>query len=681
MLIIGTDTGGTFTDLAAYDADTGKVVYTKSLTTYDNFVDGVLDCAAKADLDLSRGQIFKHGTTLVINALIQRNGARTALVMTRGFRDVLEMGRGNRPEPFDLGYRRHPPLVPRELRYEIAERVSGKGEPLVEPSREDIDALARVLREESVESVAISFLHSYQFSDHEKKVADRLREQLPGVVITHGAALSSEWYEFERTATAAANAYVGPQVSGYLGVLDRRLRDQAFAGRLFMMGSNGGVLSVDDALAAPVALVESGPVGGSIGAAAYARELGIERAIAFDMGGTTAKCAVVQDGEFDVKSVYYVGGYERGFPIRGAVIDIVEVGAGGGSIAYLDDQQRLHVGPRSAGSTPGPVAYGRGGTEPTVTDANLALGRIKGFLGGAMQLDADASRKAIRQRVAAPLGYDSDDDLDAMAEGIIAIASVTMANAIKRVTVEKGLDPREYTLFAFGGGGPLHAVQLARQLAIPMVIVPPEPGNFSAVGMLLADARIDSSTTFVRQLDDPAMADAAAVLEGMRAQLTAALQASSVHARPSFSAFAEIRYRGQVHSIRTPLVPSAAAADLRATFESLYRARYGHADPKGAVEIVNLTLAGLGEMDKPTFESLAPNRDPLPIPSVQTRSVYFPGGRVATRVYKRAELGAGFAAAGPALIEEYGSTTVVGPRDRFEIGRLGEIRVHLDLET
>jgi N-methylhydantoinase A len=684
MLIIGTDTGGTFTDLAAYDAETGKVVYTKSLTTYDNFVNGVFSCAAKADLDLSRGRIFKHGTTLVINALIQRNGAKTALVMTKGFRDVLEMGRGNRPEPFDLHYRRHAPLVPRELRFEIDERVSGRGESLTEPTIEDIDAMAQTLRDEGVESVAVSFLHSYRHADHEKKVADRLRQLLPGVVVTHGAALSSEWYEFERTATAAANAYVGPQVSGYLGHLDQRLGEQGFGGQLFMMGSNGGVLGVGDALAAPIALVESGPVGGSIGAAAYAKELGIERAIAFDMGGTTAKCAVVQDGQFDVKSVYYVGGYERGFPIRGAVIDIVEVGAGGGSIAYLDAQNGLHVGPRSAGSTPGPVAYGRGGTEPTITDANLVLGRIdaEGFLGGGMRLDLDAARQAIRERVAGPLGYQSDGDVDSIADGMIAIASVTMANAIKRVTVEKGLDPREYALFAFGGGGPLHAVQLARQLSIPMVIVPPEPGNFSAVGMLLADFRVDNSMTFVRPLDDQAIADAAVMADGMREKITTTLRANVQDAPVRFHRFAEIRYRGQVHSIRTPMDADASAASMRKQFELLYKARYGHADSKGAVEIVGLILVGLGEMEKPTFAALAPNRDAIATPTVRTRHVFFAGasGRVATKVFKRAELASGFASAGPALIEEYGSTTVVGPRDRFEIGQLGEIRIHLDLE-
>ncbi len=684
MLIVATDTGGTFTDLAAYDAEAGSVVYTKSLTTYDDFVSGVMDCAGKAGLDLSRARTFKHGTTLVINALIQRNGARTALLMTRGFRDVLEMGRGNRPEPFDIHYRRDEPLVPRELRFEIDERISATGEVLRAPKDEDLQEVAKALQAAEVQAVGISFLHAYQSPAHERAVAERLAELLPRVTVSCGSALSNEWYEFERTATVAANAYVGPQVTGYLKRLETRLHEEGFDGRLYLMGSNGGVLSVDEARRAPITLVESGPVGGSIGAAAYAQALGIGKAIAFDMGGTTAKCAVVQDGQFDVRSLYHVGGYERGFPIRGAVIDIVEVGAGGGSIAWLDEQSGLHMGPRSAGSTPGPAAYGRGGTEPTITDANLALGRIHAdsFLGGTMKLDLAAARDAIRTRIAAPLGFEGDAGVDAMADGMVTIASVTMANAIKRITVEKGLDPREYAMFAFGGGGPLHAIQIARQLQIPTVVIPPEPGNFSALGMLLADFRIDSSMTFVRPLTDTFLAEAEEAAVRMREATAESLERQIGQARQRFERYVQIRYRGQVHTIRTPMPEGTSAASLRAAFESLYHARYGHADSRSPVEMVGLTLVGFGEVDKPTFEALAPNPQAVATPSCGTREVFFPEARarVDTRVFKRQELPNGFAAKGPALIEEYGSTTLVGPADRFSIGPLGEIRIELDLK-
>jgi N-methylhydantoinase A len=303
MYIVAIDTGGTFTDLAAYDLKTRRVVSTKSLTTYGNLAEGVFDCLTKAGISASDGTVFKHGTTLAINALLQRVGARAALVATKGFRDLLEMARGNRPDPFDLFYRRHPPLVERDLRFEIDERMSAKGEPLRAPDRRDVAALADQLRSQKVESVAVAFLNSYATPEHEIQVSQWLKELLPDVFVTRGTELSREWYEYERTATAAANAYVGPQVAGYVRELDHRLRNEGFKGRFFLMGSSGGMLGIDSVLEAPIALVESGPVGGSIGAAAYAKRLGISNAIAFDMGGTTAKCALVQDGRFDVKSV------------------------------------------------------------------------------------------------------------------------------------------------------------------------------------------------------------------------------------------------------------------------------------------------------------------------------------------------------------------------------------------
>jgi len=681
MRIVATDTGGTFTDLAAFDAQAGTVVYAKSLTTYGDFVKGVLRAADTARVDLAPVGLFKHGTTLVINALIQRTGAKTALVMTRGFRDVLEIGRGNRPEPFDLGYRRQAALVPRELRFELAERTSGAGEPMLEPQASELDALADRLREEGVEAVAVSFLNSYLRPQHEEWVASRLRERLPKVFVTCGCELSREWYEYERTATSAANAYVGPQVTGYLTVLREQLGAQGFAGKVFLMGSNGGVLGLEEARRGPLALVESGPVGGCIGAAAYADALGLKKLIAFDMGGTTAKCAVVENGAFDVKSVYYVGGYERGFPIRGAVLDIVEVGAGGGSIAYVDEQGGLRVGPRSAGSTPGPAAYERGGTEPTITDANLILNRIDAasFLGGTMKLSQSLAHQALQSKVAVALGYEGADGMDRLADGVVSIAAVTMAGAIKKVTVEKGLDPRDYALFAFGGGGPLHAVELARQLSIPEVIVPPEPGNFSALGMLLSDYRVDRALTFVREFSQASVAQALELADSLKQGIEDEIRAESSSAAIEYQQYVEVRYKGQVHSVRTQVLPDATAPSLRSSFEQLYRRRYGHADSRAALELVSVTTVGLGAMEKPDLRSLVKfedNGDPV---RPTQRSVYFPGAgrRMVAAVYARKRLPRGFTADGPALIEEYGSTTLVGPDDRFHVGALGEIRIQL----
>jgi N-methylhydantoinase A len=685
MIIVAVDTGGTFTDLAAYDIDSGQVRYTKSLTTYDALERGVFDCMAKVGLDLSAAKTFKHGTTLVINALLQRVGAKVALVTTQGFRDVLESGRGNRPDPFDLYYRRDPVLVPRDMRLELPERTSGAGEPVRVPDREQVLRLAERLRQLDVQAVGISFLNAYLNDAHERQVQAWLQDMLPGLFITRGTELTREWYEYERTATVAANAYVGPQVAGYVNTIDQQLGDRGFKGQFFLMGSSGGVLALDKTLTSPISLVESGPVGGCIGTAAYAQALGLDNAIAFDMGGTTAKCALVHQGDFEIKSTYYIGGYARGFPIRSAVLDIVEVGAGGGSIAWADEQGRLFVGPRSAGSTPGPVAYGRGGTEPTVTDANVILGRVDAtsFLGGSMPLRPDLAERQMRERLADRLGYSGEDGACRMAEGIIQIASVTMAGAIKRITLEKGLDPREYAMFAFGGGGPLHAFEIARQLHIPLVIIPPEPGNFSALGMLLSRLRLDESTTFLRALDEQALDQAEPVFARMQAQMGSDMLRSAPGTQPVFERYAEIRYRGQVHSIRTPLAAVSGPQDLRQLFERIYKARYGHADSKNPVEIVNLSMVAYADMDKPDLAALAPNRQAGAEVQVRQRQVYFGSARgfVDTKVYRREQLPAGYTANGPALIEEYGSTTVLGPTDRFEIGRLGEIRVSLGRDS
>ena len=454
---IAVDIGGTFTDLVAFDHETQKVLYAKSPTTYDNLVEGILDCFNKAKITPAQASLVNHGTTLVINSLIQRKGSKTALVTTQGFRDILEIARGNRPDPFDLHYQRDEPLIPRELRLEVPERMGSKGEVVTPLDMSALEKLAGEIKTLGAESVAIFFMNSYINPAHEEAACATLKKLLPDVYVTYSTDLTREWYEYERCSTAAANAYVGPQVSTYIRRLDSDLKKQGFPGTLFMMGSNGGLLSAERTCRQPIGLVESGPIGGCIGAGAYAEKLGFKNVVAFDMGGTTAKCALVENGRYSVNSLYYANGYVKGFPIKSAVIDIVEVGSGGGSIAWLDSQKRLHVGPQSAGSTPGPVCYGRGGAEPTVTDANLVLGRLNpaNFLGGEMQLDIAAAKRAVSERIAMPLGYGGDDGTTQMADGIISIATVIMAGAIRKISVEHGLDPRDFILFSYGGGGPL----------------------------------------------------------------------------------------------------------------------------------------------------------------------------------------------------------------------------------
>ena len=528
-----------------------------------------------------------------------------------------------------------------------------------------------------VESVAVFFMNSYINSAHEESAAETLRELLPNTYVTFSTELTREWYEYERCSTVAANAFIGPQVSTYIRRLDGDLKQQGFAGSLFMMGSNGGLLSTDRTCRQPIGLVESGPIGGCIGASAYAEKLGFKNLVAFDMGGTTAKCALVENGRFSVNSLYYANGYVKGFPIKSAVIDIVEVGSGGGSIAWLDSQKRLHVGPQSAGSTPGPVCYGRGGLEPTITDANLVLGRLNpaNFLGGEMALDVNAAQSAIAERIATPLGYGGESGMIEMADGMIAIATVIMSGAIRKISVEHGLDPRDFILFSYGGGGPLHASALAHELSIPTVVIPPEPGNFSAVGMLLADARIDTSKTFVGVLDDksvPKMAETFATLEK---EASVALAGEFGTSEVFFERHAEMRYRGQRHNIKVPVSGLTDQAAIRAAFERDYRRRYGHADAKAPAEFQALHLSAFARLKQPDIARLP--RAATPAETALTRKVYIgsAGGWLDVKIFHRDALEPGFATAGPAVIEEYGSTTLIWPGDNFEIGALREIRI------
>jgi N-methylhydantoinase A len=678
--IVAADTGGTFTDLAAFDREQGKLISTKSLTTYDDLVNGLMDCFHKAKIELPKAEIVKFATTLVINTFVQRNGAKTALITTEGHRDILEIKRGNRAIPFDLRFERDPILIERDMRFEVRERIAGDGTEFRPLDLDQLEQLARTLEGLGVEAVAISFLNAYANSAHEDQAAELLRKRLPRTYIVAGSELTREWYEYERTSTAAANAYVGPRLADCITRLDTRMRGEGFAKTFYMMASNGGVVALKRARQQPCAMLESGPVGGCIGAGVYATALGLDRIIAFDMGGTTAKCGIVEYGRFEVKSPYYVGGEERGFPVRHAVIDIVEVGAGGGSIAWLDEQARVRVGPRSAGSAPGPVCYGLGGTEPTITDANLALGRISAasFLGGEMRLDEAAASKAI-DRLSSTLGISGPSSRDEMAQGIIALGTITMASAIKQITTERGLDPRDFALFAFGGGGPLHGQALAREMNIPEVIIPPEPGIFSAVGMLLADARVDETRTFLRPLNADAAAAMALAFDQMESTVGAAL-AEELGAVPlTFIRQAQMRFAGQRHFVLTAVAAGNNAELIRAAFEALYRQRFGHVDPGSPIEIVGLTLTATAQIQRPPLEQLRPAAGGVATPAPRSRPVYFPerAARIDTPVFDRRALQTGFEAAGPAVIEEYGSTTIVGPDDRFAIGSLGEIRIRL----
>jgi N-methylhydantoinase A len=677
--VIAIDIGGTFTDLVACDVETGAVAYTKSPTTYTKLGDAIFDCIRKAALNARDATFVKHGTTLVINALLQRQGAKTALLTTKGYRDILEIGRGNRTQPFNLRFHREAPLIPRELRFEVSERIEGSGRVRTPLALEELIPLAAMLKEQNVEALAISFLNSYLAPDHEQAAATELRRLLPDLFITTGTELTREWHEFERTATATANAYVGPQVSKYIAEFDAGLRDGGFGGSLLLMGSHGGVISAERGCREPITLVESGPVGGCIGAANYGQALGVDNLVAFDMGGTTSKCAMIERGRYAVESIYYIGGPDAGFPIRGNVIDILEVGVGGGSIAWLDDQRRLHVGPRSAGSTPGPACYGGGGTAPTVTDANLLLGRLDpdNFLGGEMRLTTAHGSDVLSERIAQPLGYTGADAVTRAARGVLTIANLTMTSIIKKVSIARGYDPRDFALFCYGGGGPLHGVELAHALKIPRVLVPPEPGNFSALGMLLADPRLDTAQTFVTRLNPDNLVKVTAVCAELEAAGRAALRREFGEGPITVEREAEMRYKGQHHSIKIPIAETDDAPGLRARFDAEYLRRYGHNNHKADVEIVVLHSIATLHMKRPEIARLGRPGSTHTAPESKVRPVFYLSEDrfLPTQIYDRYQLAPGFAGSGPALIVEYGSSTLIGPRDTFKIGKLGEIDI------
>ncbi len=678
-LTLALDIGGTFTDLVAFDDTAGTIHQAKSSTTPADLAVGIRECLAKSGLPIREAASFVHGSTIAINTALERTGARTALVVTEGMRDIYRIGRGNRPEAYNIYFKRPEPYVPRHLTFEVHERLNAAGEPIVPFDEPQARQVAARVAAAGVEAVAVCFIHSWANPDHEARMGAILREALPDTYLSLSHEVLREYREYERTSTTVMNAYIGPKVSRYLSDLEALLAELGFRGRLLIMESNGGVMAPAVAKRIPVAMMESGPVGGIIAAAEVGRALGYPNVIAFDMGGTTAKASLVQDSTPDIAQGYYVGGYASGHPVMLPVVDVVEVGTGGGSIAWLDEVGALKVGPRSAGGHPGPICYGWGGTEPTITDANVVLGRLNPgrFLGGEMRLRVDDALAGIAEKVARPLGMEPRE----AALGIVQIAVAKMSLAVRGVSVERGFDPRDFALVAFGGAGPLHAAAIARELHIPTVIVPRLPAHFSALGMLLADLRHDYVRTYYRPLAETDFAAVAAICDDLIAHGRALLASEGV--RPEamrFERYLDIRYTGQEFTIPTPVTAEEIAAGdraaIRARFDSIHDRRYGHQAADEPVEVVNVRLTALGRRERPTFGPLAPAAgDPL----VGRRPVYLADARtpVDCPIYDRDRLRPGVPVAGPAVIEEYASTTLLFPGDVAEAAPTGELLIRL----
>ena len=676
--VVAVDIGGTFTDLAAIDRATGRLSFAKTLSTPPQFELGLVNALREAAIAPHSIEALRHGTTVVINVLLERKGARTALITTAGFRDLLEIGRGNRAESFNILYRRLPPFVPRHLRFEAEERIDARGEVVHSFDPTSLGMIVDRLKAERIEAVAICFLHAWRNPSHEIAAGEFIHSQTD-CFVTCSHEISREFREFERTSTAVLNAYVGPVVDGYITGLRERLRAAGAATPLLLMGSNGGVLSEVEARKRPLLLVESGPVGGAAGAIAVGKQIDAPNLIAFDMGGTTAKAVLIENGEAAVTPLYWVAGYERGYPMQAAVLDIVEVGTGGGSIAYLDEIGALQVGPTSAGALPGPACYGRGGLQPTVTDANLLLGRLdpNAFLDGTMKLSVPAALTAFEN-----LSARTGRSVEHLAAGILQVSAIHMATAVRRVTIERGHDPRDFAMLAFGGAGPLHAVDIAREVGVRRVIIPEHPGHFSAFGMLYADFRYDFVDTVVIPLARIDMAAIHARFERMETEGLASVRGTGMPVRDiHFTRYAEMRYRRQEYTVKFP-VPTQVQTNeaLRALFHDAYKRRYGHASKDLDIELVMLRLVASGRTDQPNPQ--APARDLTRPARSSRRNVWFQAtGMVSCDVWQRPDLVAGTTIRGPALIEEAASTTVLTPGDIARLDPFGNILIELWQET
>ena len=686
---VATDVGGTFTDLVCCTYEeasgrTGPVSAVKCDTTPPDFETGVMTAIGLAGLVPEDIAFFTHGTTVVINALTERKGARTGLITTAGFRDVLEIARGNRPDLFNFMFSKPAPFVPRHLRREVGERMDHRGGVVVPFDPGELAPIVEHFRAEQVEAIAICFLHAYANPAHEEAAVaelNRLWPELGTVLASHR--ITREWREYERSSTTVLSAYVHPQAQRYLRQLGERLEGIGARCPIYIMQSNGGVATVRAASDNPINMVESGPASGMLGAAALGRIIGEENLIALDIGGTTAKCALIEKGRTRITTDYKFEGSRTnpGYPIKVPVLDLVEIGNGGGSIAWLDDGGKLHVGPRSAGAVPGPAAYGRGGTEPTTTDANLMTGRIAPdfFLGGRIVPDMDNVRRAFAS-IADRLGT----SLEEAPRGVIRIANANMVNALKLVSVNKGIDPRDFVLLAFGGGGGMHAGFLARELGIPRVIVPVNAAVFSAWGMLMTDLRRDILRTRLTRLvpgADPGPApEVSAIFEELAHELGRQFAGDGVASqRLAFQRYADMRYLGQDHSVKVEfpaglIGPATIEAAIR-RFHGAHEREYGFRLAV-TVELVNYHLVGFAAVAKPGLPRRATAGLNLAGALRGYRRVDFDEDGVhEAAIYTRDKLPTGETVAGPAVIEEAASTIVVLPGQQARADEYGNIHI------
>ncbi len=673
-LRVAVDVGGTFTDVVIHDPQRQSLRFDKVSTTPLDPAEGVARCFQATGLELSKTEHFAHGTTLGLNALLTRSGVPTAIVTTLGFRDVYLLGRTDRTVAYDFKYRKPPSLVPRQRIYEVQERLNFRGETLIPLDGPAADQVAEQIAQSGVRSVAVCFLHSYANPSHELAMEQALLGRSPSLSVTLSHRLTREYREYERTSTTVLDAYTKPLVADYLGRLQRRLRELRFQGRFFMIRSGGGAMSVERAAQRPVDLILSGPAGGVLGAAAFARQTGNPNLITMDMGGTSLDASLIVSGE---PTVHHEAAFQ-GLPILSSTFQIETIGAGGGSVIWTDPAQHLQVGPGSAGADPGPACYGRGGTEPTLTDCALICGYLgsDGELAGGLTLDRDLAREAL-----GPSGKALGLSIEETAFGALRIAITKTVGAVRAVTVEQGHQPSDFALLTFGGAGGLIAAKVARELDITTVIVPPGPGSFSALGMLSADVQQDFARTLVVRLEPEAAAGIAAAMAELEEEGDRALEEDGfAPARRQFRRFLQLRYQGQEHSLAVPLplpgpLDASRMSGLAADFHEAHRKRFGHAlsDP---VEVVTLRCSAVGRVDLPELPRLAPRSRDTPPEATGVRPVYA-GETLPYSLYQREEFQLQDQVRGPAIIGELTATTVLDLGDWATVGPHGELVIRV----
>jgi N-methylhydantoinase A len=686
MIRAATDVGGTFTDLVYFSSDpatgTQNIVTAKTDTTPPDYERGVMDVIAKSGVSLESIAFLAHGTTVVINALTERKGVTTGLITTEGFRDSLEIARGNRPDFFNLHYVKPAPFVPRRLRREVPGRIAQDGRERVPLDTSGLPEIVEDFRAQGVAAVAICLLHAYANPRHEQEVLAQVRELWPEVSVVGSHQITREWREYERTSTAVLSAYVQPVAERYLSRLAGGVRDGGFGGQLYIMQSNCGVDSVDKTKEIPIAMVESGPASGFWGAAELGRLLGDPNVLALDIGGTTAKCSLIEDGQVKITSDYWIERSRRsaGYPIMVPVVDLVEIGNGGGSIAWVDDFGKLHVGPQSAGAVPGPAAYGRGGTDATTTDANLALGRINRdyFCGGEIEADMPAVDRALDD-VAERLGVDRVE----AARGVVRIANNNMINALKLVSLNRGHDPREFTLVAFGGGGGMHAVALAAELGIRKVVVPRAAEVFSAWGMLMSDLRRDYLVTRLLSVSRDDADHIHALLHEVTDTALEQFSREGVAAEQvRFLRYGNLRYENQEHGVEVLLpdgpIDAAAVREIAERFHAAYEREYTYR-LDAPVEFVGAHIVALAEVGKLAPVVLPRTGRTLADARKGRRTVdYATEGVHDADVYDGERLEPDLRFAGPAIVETKGSTIVLHPNNEATVDDYGNLVVWLE---